>query len=354
MDDAGATGPDDAGRPTPPAQRPWQHPSEVGHECRVHADRRRGRLLVVGVVAVGAGALLAAALLARQDRGPVSSADAEAPMGRSLARVEMLDGTSTQPVTGVVIDRAGHVVVSESLLGNASTVRVHCDGTYSEATVVASDPVSDLAVLEMSTPAGGPPSLDDTLRPSEPLTLVSFSEDGDRWMRQVVIDGGSAQAELPNGSVARDLLAASGASVAHGVLTDDRGRLAGWVMAASGNQVMAYPPRQVMRLARHLLDEGHVPRRRIGVRAATVDPANGPTGAEVLEVEPDGPAASTLRAGDVIVSLQAEPVTSLGDLVRGLDKLTPGSTVTVVVRRPGPDGALHDDALQLATARIPA
>ena len=87
----------------------------------------------MGVVAVGAGALVGAALLAHQYRGPVSAAAGEGRMDDSLARVELMGGGSTEPITGMVIDREGHVVVSESMIAGASAMRVFCDGRYSEA-----------------------------------------------------------------------------------------------------------------------------------------------------------------------------------------------------------------------------
>jgi S1-C subfamily serine protease len=60
------------------------------------------------------------------------------------------------------------------------------------------------------------------------------------------------------------------------------------------------------------------------------------TGAVVAAVERGGPAARAgIVAGDVITSLNGQPVASPGDAVDVLATLTPGQTVKVGITKPG-------------------
>jgi PDZ domain-containing protein len=56
-------------------------------------------------------------------------------------------------------------------------------------------------------------------------------------------------------------------------------------------------------------------------------------GAEVVEVQADLPAASVLKANDVIVALDGKPVTTSGDAVTAIRAHAPGDTVYLQVKR---------------------
>ena len=69
----------------------------------------------------------------------------------------------------------------------------------------------------------------------------------------------------------------------------------------------------------------------LGVKLATA-PA---TSAAVASVQPGGPAARAgIVAGDLITSIDGQPITVPVDVAAVLATLAPGSTVTVVITRP--------------------
>jgi len=57
------------------------------------------------------------------------------------------------------------------------------------------------------------------------------------------------------------------------------------------------------------------------------------TGAQVVELVPDSPAASVLRPGDVVTAVGGEPVSSSTDLVNAITGREPGETVELTVAR---------------------
>jgi serine protease Do len=72
---------------------------------------------------------------------------------------------------------------------------------------------------------------------------------------------------------------------------------------------------------------------------------NHPGGALVGQVEPDTPAAKAgLRRGDVILSLNGQPVNSANDLRLRISQTAPGTTVKLAVSR---DGKTQDVAVTL-------
>ncbi len=60
---------------------------------------------------------------------------------------------------------------------------------------------------------------------------------------------------------------------------------------------------------------------------------SGRTGALVTEVDPDGPSAGLLRAGDIILSVNRKPVASAGDAARELQTVASGRIAQILIWR---------------------
>ena len=58
----------------------------------------------------------------------------------------------------------------------------------------------------------------------------------------------------------------------------------------------------------------------------------------VRGVDPDGPAAGSLRPGDVIIRVGGTPVTTAAEVKRELDRVPSGETATLRIIRPNLDG----------------
>jgi len=112
--------------------------------------------------------------------------------------------------------------------------------------------------------------------------------------------------------------------------------------AYAGNG-FAIPIALVTRVAADLIEYGSVRRPLLGVQITTVNEADAEVygldriaGAEVVTVTPDGPADDAgIRVGDVIVSLNGEPIDQSQELTTRLAQLRPGDKVTLGIVRYG-------------------
>jgi len=122
------------------------------------------------------------------------------------------------------------------------------------------------------------------------------------------------------------------------------------ILSPSGGSVglgFAIPAETVASVVAELKAHGHVNRGYLGIEVQAMTPAlarallgrDAATGALITAVEPQGPAARALLAGDVLVSLGATPVTfaSVGKIAV---RLAPGTTLDATVIRDGTELSL--------------
>jgi S1-C subfamily serine protease len=222
--------------------RVWQHPSEVGLATRGRVDRRRSTLIASGVVLGGVGLLLSGLVMGSMD-DPASATTSTMPMeraDRSVALVMAGDGERSTPVTGLVIDDEGHLLVDARSLGADDELWAQCAGGDMQlASVMARDEQTDLAVLQVESPGGVPvsvasgvPSAGAALRLVRAGTnantevALSATETPDSRVGQLINLTDTSTPE--HFTVAPDAdLPASGTSLAGGMVFDRSGRLAG-------------------------------------------------------------------------------------------------------------------------------
>jgi hypothetical protein len=213
------------------------------------ADRRRSKLLAVGVMASAAVLLLASTKLPRGDAAGHRVASSASPMSVGVVGVEVLDPSPTM-TTGLVIDTDGHVVVPLDALRDDARVRVHCGDALYDAALVATDPSAHLAVIEVESPYEVAPLPTAAVDEGDELTLTSVADDGERRATLVQVTEVSGE-----GHPAAFL--AEGADTAHGVLSTLDGRLAGWVASGhpstDGGEVVALSARPLLVQATQLL-----------------------------------------------------------------------------------------------------
>ncbi len=210
----------------------WVHPSELGWRRRQLADRRRSRKLVTAVLIGGGALLLASTVMPWCNAMPDPVTGSPAPISAGIVEVQPLDDHAAT-VTGLVLDARGHVIVPLGAVEGSDRFLVRCGESMSTADLVAADPVRDLAILVVDSPAGEPLST-TAFAPGDELTLTTFTGDGRRWAHPVVVAhvGGRGPTSERTGQTAAGAAGettVTGPPVDHGVLTTSGGEVTGWV-----------------------------------------------------------------------------------------------------------------------------
>jgi len=248
---------------------------------------------------------------------------------------------------GVVVDPRGYALTSARLvlLGDELDV-LTADGTAVKAAVVGLDRRTDVALLKL---APGPKPF-----PYLPLGDSQGLRAGD-WVIAVGVPHGLATTVAagivtatpsPAGTVplGRFLQTDAVSGLTAGApLVNTRGEVVGLGTGHGGDAVAyALPSSTVRKIYLELLETGRVSRPWLGVTTQTLTAdlarllgAPDTAGVLVTDALPDGPSASVLRSGDIVLEVGGSPVTSRLQLDQAVEASRPGRSVTVAFRREG-------------------
>ena len=399
---------------TPPAPPvPPLPPAPPGERPGGRGGRGPGRA-ALAVVAVGAAvlsSLLTAGAVTLVDGGrPAVTSVAAAPSVPSSSSSTVASGswtaiaaavepsvvtvaTSDGEGSGVVLDTAGHVLTNNHVVagaGNGSITVTLSDGRAYPASVVGTDPSTDLAVLVLKTvPSGLKPATfgdsaavkvgDQVMAIGNPLGLSSTVTTGivsavDRPVSTASSEGGSGQGGLSGGlggataatSVVTNAIqtdAAINPGNSGGALINTQGQVVGITSSiaslgsSGGSQSgsiglgFAIPANEAKDVAQQLISGGSATHAYLGVSLAdgtvTLDGAQRQA-AVVQAVTAGTPAAQAgLAQGDAVTAIDGHAVEGADSLVGTVRALRPGTKVTLTVAR---GGSTRTVALTLATA----
>jgi len=378
----GGGGPDEPGSPQrgwlDPADRVWRHPSEMAPGAAtplvLNAPRHRPyRGAVMALVGVGAVVAAVAGILvllssasshpqAGSTRDTAESASittlagqgnavpaAADPAGRAMVQLRATTPHGNVTLIGVAVAEGGLVVTTADALDHVQGIDlVGPGGKLERASVVAWDRQSDIALVNVpedvpvapfaddAALAPGAPDLMLNLAPAGGNTLALHSTPGSVAGVGAAIGGGPADGmpaitSMPSTSGAT---APSSAPMGGEPLLNTSGQVIGILYSgASASSSLTFLPTQlVVGVADDLRSNDRVVHGWIGVDGG--DAAHG-SGAMVQTVAATGPAAKVLRAGDVIVAVNALPVRTMAELRARLYVLAPGATVAVSVQEGG-------------------
>ena len=291
------------------------------------------------------------------DYTPAAVGEAEVP---AIVTVQVGSQTRTGVLaqgsgSGVIIDPSGYIVTNDHVAGDADSIRVVLsDGRIYEATLLGTDPITDLAVLAID---------------AENLTAVGFgSTDGMQVGETAIavgnplgLDGGpsltvgvlsafgrevrTSATSVLYGMLQTDAPITQGSS--GGALVDGAGRLIGITTAVGVSEVgiegigFATPIEIVERVVDDIVDRGVVAHGLLGINGSTdfVELADGgsrPTGVVIDAVEAGSAAdLAGLRLGDVITAVEGTGVDTMDELISALRRLGADDLVVVEIERNG-------------------
>jgi S1-C subfamily serine protease len=272
--------------------------------------------------------------------------------------------------SGFVYDDQGHIITNQHVVDGAQSLTVAMqDGSRYDATVVGTDPSTDLAVIKINAPASKlkPLELGDSkaLRVGDTVVAIGSPFGLEGTVTAGIISALGRQMESTNGFAIDDSIQTD-AAINHGnsggPLLNLRGQVIGvnaQIKSESGGNDgvgFAIPADTVKEIAGRLVSGGKVEHAYLGVATATIDSAAAdtldmPRGAEVTRVNPGTPAAKaglkpatgerTVQGevyptgGDVISAVDGHAVEGADALRRVIDSHRPGDIVLLTVVRNG-------------------
>jgi len=333
-----------------------------------HRGNPRGSLRLLSLLAVlGLGLATAPAYASPLMPLPQDAATAAAQVGPQIVDIDAKLGyqSAIGAGTGIVIDGStiltnNHVVAGATDL----TARSIANGQTYPASVIGYDRQHDIAVLQLA--GGGLPAANignsDTLSVGQPVVSMgnaggaggapSVAEGRISALNQTVSanDALTGSTETLVGLIQVDANIRPGDS--GGPTVNSANQVVGMNTAASQNyhlgrgQGFAIPINEAMAIAGQIRSGGGSPTVHIGPTAflgVGVNDAPGGGGAIVRQVIPTGPAAGAgINTGDVITSVNGQPVNSATTLTNILDQHHPGEGVSVGLQDRGTNVTLAD------------
>ena len=269
--------------------------------------------------------------------------------------------------SGVIVNSQGYILTNHHVVDGAVEIKVELtDNRTFTAKLVGSDPPSDLAVLKVE--ASNLPSLtlgnSDTVRVGDVVLAIGNPMGIGQTVTSGIISAKGRATGLSDGSF-EDFLqtdAAINRGNSGGALINTSGELVGinsQILSPSGGNIgigFAIPINMARAVMDQLLKTGKVRRGMLGVTIQSVDAdlassLNLPAarGAIVTSVATGSPAEGAgLKRGDVITSVNNQPISDRNSLRNSVASIAPGTTVNVKAVRDG-----REASFQVALAELP-
>lgn len=274
----------------------------------------------------------------------------------SIVRVEILAGsTAVGSGSGVVFRDDGFILTNNHVVDDADEVRVvFFDGRSYIASIVGTDPLTDLAVLQV--PVSGLPAIEF----ADPATITigdlavavgsPLGLEGGPTVTSGIVSALGRELQVSGttrlfGLLQTDAPINRGSS--GGALLDGNGELIGITTALAASDVgaeglgFAVPVRVVEAIAGDLIASGDVAHAYLGIQGvdatdSIADGATVPVGAIITRLVPDSALlAAGAQEGDVITAVDGEPIRTMIELVALMRTYRAGQDIAVTIDRSG-------------------
>jgi serine protease Do len=264
--------------------------------------------------------------------------------------------------SGVIISPDGYIVTNNHVVDGATDIRVTMSNReVLPAKLIGTDPLTDLAVIKVSAPNLPSVPWGDSAKLHPGQTVLAF---GNPYGFRFTVTRGIVSAlnrpnpdasdrRKPGQFIQTDAAINPGNS--GGALVDARGELIGintFLISSNGSfsgMGFAIPTQIAQPTVEALIRDGKVNHGFMGIGISDVTPDNArffhmsnATGAIVTEVGPNSPGGKAgLKTGDVITSLNGQPVADAGELQMQVGQKRPGDTIVLEVMRDGKTVGIH-------------
>ncbi len=337
------------------------------------------RSIIIGLVV--AGILLAALPVLRSSSnlfaGKTASTDSEAPVSYNLgvrraapAVVNVYnrsmgataqDGLEIRTLgSGVIMSDKGYILTNKHVVNNAEQIIVALqDGRVSEALLVGSDNMTDLAVLKID--AGNLPVIPINVHRIPHIGDVVLAIGNPYNLGQTITQGIiSATGRIGLSASGRQNFLQTDASInqgnSGGALVNSLGELVGintlsFDKSSNGETPegigFAIPTVLATKVMEKLIRDGRVIRGYIGITGGDYPPFHASNrnnsqtlerihGIKVNQISPNGPAAAAnIQVGDIILSVNNKPAVSAVETMDQVAEVRPGTTIPVLILRNG-------------------
>ena len=266
--------------------------------------------------------------------------------------------TSAGVGSGVILDREGHILTNYHVIEGGDRISVKANDKSYEATVVGSDPSSDLAVIKVEAPNLRPIEIGDSskLEVGEWVMAIGSPFGYEKSVSTGIVSALYRSTSLPTSDGGANIYAnliqtdaAINPGNSGGALVNADGELVGInSLIESGSRSssgvgFAIPTEYAMNIAEQIMDGKEVTHAYLGVSLQSVNPFSPQgqslevtDGANVVEVTSGSPAdEGGIEPGDIITSLDGDPILSADDLIIQVRRHRVGEEVTVGIVRSG-------------------
>jgi len=275
--------------------------------------------------------------------------------------------------SGFVIDEHGDIATNEHVVQGARSIRVgFSNGASYPATIVGTDPSTDVAVVRVEAPHAAlhPLTFDDSskLQVGDPTYAIGNPFGLDRTMTAGIVSAVGRDIASPNGLTIPNAIQTD-APINHGnsggPLLDRDGRVVGIAAQIQGGTVnanvgvgFAIPSDTARSVIEQLVSSGHAQHAWLGVELVDIEPSvakvvrgmpsHGVIVAKVIKGSPAAKAGleaarnqvtmngvSVPVGGDAIVAIDGKSIGSSGQLAEAVAAHSPGDRVTLEIVRHG-------------------
>ncbi|MEO8413915.1 MAG: trypsin-like peptidase domain-containing protein [Ginsengibacter sp.] len=256
--------------------------------------------------------------------------------------------------SGFVISTDGYIVTNHHVIENALSIKAaFADGIELNATLVGTDPSTDIAVIKVYDGDLKPLQFDnsDMLEPGQVAIAIGNPMGLQHTVTAGVVSALGRTLRANNGRLIDDVIqtdAALNPGNSGGPLVNSAGRVIGVntaVIAAAQGLCFAVSSNLASYVAGQLIINGRVKRAQLGVAAQPVNltqrmvganQLKTKTGVYIFEILPDANVYNNeLRLGDIIVEFEGKPVATVDYLHKYLNEEAVGKKLSLGILRGG-------------------